>query len=151
MKKREEISSELMKIFEDGSVFNASNEDLNIYLKHLCSGHVENEEVRHREINRCQVISTIKSFRFIDSIEEVNKRFTKVIIFLAVVTIFLSFYTIWNSINTKNQIEQLISNQNEYNSTQIESMEILLVNQKESFDKIINIQKHQLDSINKNK
>ena len=105
------LNDELTRVFNDGSVFSASDEDLNKYLKHLCSGYVPNEMVRHREMNRCQVINTVKTFRFIDSVERSNKIFTVIIIILTLATVYLTYQSIVQSKNSSKQIERLISSQ----------------------------------------
>jgi hypothetical protein len=106
-----ETSDELSTVFRDGSVFSADDEKLNKYLKHLCSGHVPNEMVRHREMNRCQVITTIKTFRFINSVEKSNKIFTGIIILLTIVTIALSYYATTQSQESSDKMERLVHSQ----------------------------------------
>ncbi len=105
------LSDELTKVFNDGSVFSASDKDLNKYLKHLCSGHVPNEMVRHREMNRCQVINTVKTFRFINSVERSNKIFTAIIIILTIATVYLTYQSVTQSKESSQQIERLIHSQ----------------------------------------
>ncbi len=99
---------ELTKVFREGTIFKASDADLNKYLNHLCSGHVRNEGVRHREMNRCQVINTVKTFRFIDSVEKSNKIFTVIIIILTLFTIGLSYYSIVRSQGSSLRMERLV-------------------------------------------
>jgi hypothetical protein len=144
-----QMNDELTRVFNDGSVFNASDDDLNKYLKHLCSGHVPNEMVRHREMNRCQVINTVKTFRFINSVERSNKIFTVIIIILTVVTVILSYVSISQSKDSSAQIERLITSQENTNQTivdkltsQIERQNIQieeLTKQNESIAKELNI------------
>lgn len=117
-----QMNDELTRVFRDGSVFNASEESLNKYLKHLCSGHVPNEMVRHREMNRCQVINTVKTFRFIDSVEKSNKIFTVIIIILTVITVFLSYQSISQSKDSSDQIERLVSSQEQKNKVMIDKL-----------------------------
>ena len=105
------VGDELTRVFKDGSVFKANDADLNKYLNHLCSGHVPNEGVRHREMNRCQVINTIKTFRFIDSVERSNKIFTVIIIVLTLLTIGLSYYSITQSQDSSLKMERLVVTQ----------------------------------------
>ena len=105
------VGDELSSVFRDGSVFKANDTDLNKYLNHLCSGHVPNEGVRHREMNRCQVINTIKIFRFIDSVERSNKIFTVIIIVLTLLTIGLSYYSITQSQDSSSKMERLVVTQ----------------------------------------
>lgn len=108
---RAKLSDELTKVFNDGSVFSASDKDLNIYLKHLCTEHVPNEMVRHREMNRCQVINTLKTFRFINSVERSNKIFTVIIIILTFATVYLTYQSIKQSKDSTQQMERLVSSQ----------------------------------------
>lgn len=117
-----QMNDELTRVFNDGSVFNASDDDLNKYLKHLCSGHVPNEMVRHREMNRCQVINTVKTFRFINSVERSNKIFTVIIIILTIVTVILSYKSISQSKDSSAQIERLITSQENTNQTIVDKL-----------------------------
>ena len=102
------LSTELTEVFSDGSVFLASDNDLDRYLKHLCSESVPNEMVRHRAMNRCQVINTIKNFRFIKSIEKTNKIFTLIVIALTIVNAYIGYLSISQSKDAQRQIEMLI-------------------------------------------
>ena len=102
------LSTELTKAFSDGSVFLASDNDLDRYLKHLCSESVPNETVRHRAMNRCQVINTIKNFRFIKSIEKTNKLFTLIVIILTIVNAYIGYLSVGQSKDATRQIEKLI-------------------------------------------
>ena len=102
------VGDELTKVFREGTVFKSSDADLNKYLNHLCSGHVPNEAVRHREMNRCQVINTVKTFRFINSVEKSNKIFTVIIIILTLFTIGLSYYSITQSQGSSSRMERLV-------------------------------------------
>ena len=149
MDKRIQTSDELTKVFEDGSVFNASEDDLNRYLKHLCSGHVPNEMVRHRETNRCQVINTIKTFRFINSVEKTNKIFTVIIIILTIITVLLSFYSFRQSSKSQDQIERIISSQEKRLNEQQKQFETLFQEQKKSYEKLIDSQALLIESLKK--
>jgi hypothetical protein len=111
---------ELNNVFKNGKIFNATDDDLNRYLQHLSSGHVRNESVRHREMNRCQVINTIKTFRLIDNIqsqnqelEKENKALTRLNIVLAGTAIIVSFFSYWQSQDiaksSSEQVNELIS------------------------------------------
>ncbi len=91
------VEDELNKVFSNGQIFNANDVDLKRYLQYLCSGHVQNEMVRHRETNRCVVINTIKTFRLIDQVERSNQRLTVVNIILTVCTVALATYSIYQS------------------------------------------------------
>ncbi len=114
------IGDKLNQVFRNGDIFNSNDKELNDYLQHLSSGHVPNEAVRHREMNRCQVINTIKTFRVIDDlqrkndiVEKENKVLTKLNIMLAATAIIVSFFSYWQSQdisrNSTNQIDKLIS------------------------------------------
>ncbi|MES9946696.1 MAG: hypothetical protein ABW080_17220 [Candidatus Thiodiazotropha sp.] len=128
------VGDELTRVFRDGSVFKADDADLNKYLNHLCSGHVPNEGVRHREMNRCQVINTIKTFRFIDSVEKSNKIFTIIIIVLTLLTIGLSYYSVTQSQDSSLKIERLVVAQ-EHKEKEIINM---LTNQVNKQTEVIN-------------
>lgn len=94
----------LNHVFSSGEVFSASDEDLDRYLRHLASGFVPNEMVRHRELNRCQIINTIKTFRLIDNLDmkndqlqKTNKILTYIVIILAVASILISLFSYWQA------------------------------------------------------
>ena len=107
-KERDITKVNLDEAFAKGEIFNATNEDLDHYLQHLCSGSVLNEAVRQREMNRCLVINTIKNFRFLDRIEKTNQRFTIVIVILTIVTVMLSVYSLYQSRQTTKEFQSLI-------------------------------------------
>ncbi len=65
---------EIMTAFEDGSVFDADEQTLLSYLKSLCSDHVPNEFVRHRELLRGITIHYIQTTRLISLLEARNKK-----------------------------------------------------------------------------
>ena len=120
MTEKVNIGDKLNQVFRNGDIFNSSDKELNDYLQYLSSGHVPNEAVRHREMNRCQVINTIKTFRVIDDlqrkneiVEKENKVLTKLNIMLAATAIIVSFFSYWQSQdisrNSSNQIDKLIS------------------------------------------
>lgn len=104
MSEKPSVEDELNHVFGNGKVFSASDEDLNRYLRYLASGHVRNEMVRHREMNRCQIINTIKTFRLIDKLDKkndelqkTNKALTYIVIILAVASIVLSIFSYWQT------------------------------------------------------
>ena len=140
---------ELNTVFRNGSVFNASQEDLNRFLKHLCSGHVDNEKVRHREMNRCQVINTIKTFRFIDSVERSNQTYTAVIVILTIITVALSLYSIMQSSNSSKQIDRLISAQEIRSDRQREYLQDQVTEQRRAFEIIVHDQRLLIESLAK--
>ena len=104
MTEKESMDDVLNQVFGNGKVFSASDEDLDRYLRHLASGYVRNEAVRHREMNRCQIINTIKTFRLIDKLDKkndelqkTNKTLTYIVIILAVASIVISIFSYWQS------------------------------------------------------
>lgn len=141
------VGDELTNVFRDGTVFNASDADLNKYLNHLCSGHVPNEGVRHREMNRCQVINTVKTFRFIDSVEQSNKTFTVIIIILTLFAIGLSYYSITQSQDSSSRMERLVVTQ-EHKEKEVISMLTNQVNeQTEVIDNLTQLNSNLLNEL----
>ena len=133
---------ELNNVFRNGEIFKASDEDLDRYLQHLSSGHVPNEAVRHREMNRCQVINTIKTFRVIDDlqrknqiVEKENKLLTKLNILLAATAIIVSIFSYWQS--------QQISKESSEQITKLISI------QDTRFNELINLEKERNSLIQK--
>lgn len=101
------VDDELNRVFGNGEIFSASDEDLNRYLKHLASSYVPNEGVRHREMNRCQIINTIKTFRLIDKIDKKSEAVQKTNKVLTVVTIVLAVISAAISIMSYHQTQLL--------------------------------------------
>lgn len=132
-----ELSDELTRVFQDGSVFKADDAKLNTYLKHLCSGYVPNEGVRHREMNRCQVINTIKTFRFINSVENINKLFTFVIIVLTISTIAISYYSMTQSQDSSLKMERLVKAQEEKEKKIIQNLTEHTDSQTQAIDNLV--------------
>jgi hypothetical protein len=73
------------RAFQTGEVYNAPDETLMEYLRVLCTGHVPNEMVRHRETNRCITINTLVNVRLTKKIDRTNTILAIVGIVLAVV------------------------------------------------------------------
>ena len=85
------IEDEILKAFKSGSIFNASDKDLNRYLIWLATHPVHNDLVRQNQIIRAQIISTIKTDRYIRKADKTNTFHTYVIIFISVVAIAAQF------------------------------------------------------------
>ena len=113
------IHDELNAKFSDGSVFEASEEDLKRYLKGLCTTAVVNERIRHQEINRCQVIGTIRMFRFLDALEQNNRQFvgaiersnrklTGLVVFLTLLAVLMAGWSSWLSYNSARDTQRLV-------------------------------------------
>ncbi len=141
--------SELNKAFNDNKIFSASDEDLNRLLRVLCSGNVMSDMA-----NRCQVINTIKTFRFFESIQRTNKKFTflnvgltLVVILLTIINIGLTFYATRQSNESGKQIERLISTQEKRTIQQKEYFEAQLQEQKNTFETIIQVQNRLIESL----
>jgi len=81
------------ELFEQGSVFDASDEEIKNALNELSTGSVPNDTVRHRQIIRGITINTIINQRHIDKIESRNQKLTRLIIVLTAVSIILSILT----------------------------------------------------------
>lgn len=109
--KKEKGKSEavdLNRFFDSDKVFDASEKKLNQVLKQLCSENIPNEIARHKAINRCTLVNTVKNFRFMDRIATSNKRLTGIVIFLMIVTILSSGVLIWLSIKSSRQFNKLV-------------------------------------------
>lgn len=78
------------ELFDQGIIFDASDEELKNALKDLSTGNVSNETVRHREIIRGITINTIINQRYIDKLEYRNQLLSWVIIALTTTSIILS-------------------------------------------------------------
>jgi hypothetical protein len=140
-------SDELTRVFADGSVFQSSDKDLDRYLAHLCSDYVPNENVRHRAINRCQVVNTIKTFRFINSLKKTNKIFTAIIVILTIATVALSYYSTRITLESGDNTERLIAVHEKYLSDQQTKFETQLKRQENAYRMVIKSQNQFMQSI----
>ena len=84
---RELTQDDVDRAFQTGEVYNAPDETLMEYLRVLCTGHVPNEMVRHRETNRCITINTLVNVRLTKKIDQANTILTIIGIVLAVVSV----------------------------------------------------------------
>ena len=107
------IGDELNRVFEIGRVFDGSDEDLNKYLRYLTSEPILNTAVQYRAINRCQIISTIKTFRLVDQLQKKNdqvqrqnKNLTIIIIILTIVTILMSGFSYWQARDSADELNK---------------------------------------------
>lgn len=73
--------------FTHGNVGEASPEQLEKWLKTLCTGRVPNEQVRHREIIRGITINHIQMSRMIRNLDESNRRTQIVVVVLALAAV----------------------------------------------------------------
>lgn len=92
--------------FEDGSVFAADDQTLDSYLKTLGSGPVAH--AMDVMAIRCSIINTIKTDRYIKKVNRRNAFLTGIIIFLAVVTIGVAFWSEWRARETAQQVQELV-------------------------------------------
>ncbi len=100
-------------------------------------------------MNRCQVINTIKTFRFINSVERTNKLFTVIIIILTVITALLSYYSFVQSSKSQNQIERIITIQEDRVVQQREYFETLFQKQEKTYKKTIETQNILINDLKK--
>ena len=84
---RELTQDDVDRAFQTGEVYNAPDETLMEYLRVLCTGHVPNEMVRHRETNRCITINTLVNVRLTKKVDQANTILTIIGIVLAVVSV----------------------------------------------------------------
>jgi hypothetical protein len=136
-RERIETSDELTKVFQDGSIFGATDNDLRRYLKYLCSGHIPNEMVRHREMNRCLVISTLQTRRFIEKVDGRNRLYTIVNLVLAAAAVSLAVISIVKSNSSTEQVDRLISAQDQRGSETQRILEAHLTEQRQALENIL--------------
>ncbi len=68
------VHSEMDLAFQRGEVLDASEEQLQRWLQNLCTGPVDNEKVRHREIIRALTINHVQMARTIRQLDETMRR-----------------------------------------------------------------------------
>jgi len=66
------VHSEVDRAFENGTVFDASREQLSRWLENLCTGSVPNPDVQHREIIRGITINHIQMTRLIADLNQAH-------------------------------------------------------------------------------
>jgi hypothetical protein len=93
---RDKAHGEGDQAFIEGTIGEKSDEDLQRYLQALCTGHVPNEAIRHREIIRGITINHIQMSRVIQSLQHTiklldseNGKLSRRVYWLTVVAIFL--------------------------------------------------------------
>src|SRR5712691_11718943 len=79
------VHSEVDRAFENGTVFDASQEQLSRWLENLCTGSVPNPDVQHREIIRGITINHIQMTRLI---ADLNRRNTWLAVVIGLITFF---------------------------------------------------------------
>lgn len=84
---RAKLQDEISAAFRDGTILTAKEEKLQEYLMSLCSEHVPNDMVRHRETIRALTINHIQMQRHIDNLDRKSSRLQKWVIALAVASL----------------------------------------------------------------
>jgi hypothetical protein len=79
------VHSEVDKAFENGTVFDASPEQLSRWLGNLCTGSIPNPDIQHREIVRGITINHIQMTRLI---ADLNRRNTWLTVAIGLITFF---------------------------------------------------------------
>jgi|GEM_PF-1267577 len=59
------VQSDMSRAFETGVIDQCSDEDLKAFLINTCTGHVPNDQVRHRELARAITINHLQMSRLI--------------------------------------------------------------------------------------
>jgi truncated hemoglobin YjbI len=67
-------SEDIKRAFQDGSVADATDEQLIEMLCHLCTENVPNETVRHRELLRGMTINHIQMSRVINNLKDTMQK-----------------------------------------------------------------------------
>ncbi len=102
----EYIEDEVSRAFRKGTIFEASDEDLNRYLKWLASHPVQNDLIRHAQVIKAQTINTIKTDRYIRKASRTNTFHTWVIITLSVFAISFTFSAGWTTAESYNLMKE---------------------------------------------
>lgn len=79
--------SEMDEAFTHGIVGEAAPEQLEKWLKTLCTGRVPNEQVRHREIIRGITINHIQMSRMIRRLDESNRNTQLLVVVLTIAAV----------------------------------------------------------------
>jgi hypothetical protein len=80
--------TEVLKVFADGSVFSASDDQLQHYLNVLCRVRYDNEPVRHRALLYGMTLGQLMMKNYLRRLNRQNFFLTMVVIVLAIVSIF---------------------------------------------------------------
>jgi hypothetical protein len=68
------VHSDMSRAFDHGKVANATEEELQEWLRNLCTGSVPNPNIQHREIIRALTIQNIQMQRIIDRLDSDNRK-----------------------------------------------------------------------------
>ena len=104
---KDDLSSELETAFHQGKVAELPPEKWDKFLSYLCAHSASRVSgvFDPREVNRGLLLNSLKTFHFIDRIERSNQRLTAITIFISLVAIGVSAYTIWSSDSQSKNIE----------------------------------------------
>ncbi|MDP3014125.1 MAG: hypothetical protein Q8M92_07790 [Candidatus Subteraquimicrobiales bacterium] len=101
---RAKLQDEISATFRDGKILTASEEELQKYLMSLCSEHVPNDMVRHRETIRALTINHIQMQRHIDKLNKQNTVLQIIIIVLTVIVIITATVQTYTTIKYSKEI-----------------------------------------------
>ena len=93
----ETLADRMDRAFRESTIFVASDEELKAYLVELGTSAIPNQDTRHRAVNRCQVISTVRTFRFMEAIERDNAFLSKVALAVGIFAAGLAIYSLIDS------------------------------------------------------
>ena len=93
---------------KDGTIFNATDEELKGYLSSLCHGAIENDRIRHLFINRLSLINTIRTTRFMEKSESSSTKLSIAAITVSIIATFAALYSVYDSSQTAKTLEQLV-------------------------------------------
>jgi hypothetical protein len=79
--------TEVLKVFADGSVFSASDAELQRYLNILCRVRYDNEPVRHRALLYGMTLGQLMMRNYLQRLNRQNSFLAIVVIILAIVSI----------------------------------------------------------------
>jgi hypothetical protein len=87
--------SEMDESFAHGTIGDATPEELEKWLKILCTGNIQNESIRHREIIRGITINHIQMSRMIRHLDESNRRTQFVVVVMAIAAVIVGIVQIF--------------------------------------------------------
>lgn len=84
--------SEVLRVFADGSIFSASDDELQRHLNALCQVPYDNDRVRHRAVIYGLTIGQLMMKNYLRRLNRQNCILTAVVIVLALVSIFVQVF-----------------------------------------------------------
>lgn len=103
------LQDEISSAFRDGKILTASEEELKKYLMSLCTEHIPNDMVRHRETIRALTINHIQMQRHIDKLNKQNTILQYLVIALTIASLIGTAVQTYKILQPEAQMKSTVS------------------------------------------